>query len=183
MSSTSSNNAHPAWGTPPWSIGFAPPDRPLPASVDFAVVGAGFSGLAAAAWLRLLAPEKSVAVLEAGRIGNGASGRTGGMALDGSAADDLPGLGNVLAGLQDILAKLDVDCDLSLPGAWEIARKGRRIPGSPISWDDSGTLRAVAEVPGGTLDPGELVGGLARAAARLGASIFENHGVRWIVRG
>jgi glycine/D-amino acid oxidase-like deaminating enzyme len=54
----------------------------------------GFTGLAAAAWLRLLAPEKSVAVLEAGRIGSGASGRTGGMILSRTAADDLPGLGD-----------------------------------------------------------------------------------------
>jgi glycine/D-amino acid oxidase-like deaminating enzyme len=165
------------WGSPPWQITFTPAEHPLPSQVDFAVIGAGFSGLAAAAWLRLHAPEKSVAVFESGRIGRGASGRTGGMTLAESAAGDLPGLGDVLAGLQDILARLDVDCDLSLPGAWEIARKGG-LPHSPISWNDSGTLRAVAEVPGGTLDPGKLVTGLARAAERLGARIFENRPVR-----
>ena len=140
------------------------------------MIGAGFSGLASAAWLRLLAPEKSVVVLEAGRIGHGASGRTGGMALDGAAADDLSGLEDVLGGLRKILGKLEVDCDLSLPGAWEIARRGGSKD-SPISWNDSGTLRVVNEVPGGTLDPGKLVSGLARAGDRLGAIVAENRPV------
>jgi glycine/D-amino acid oxidase-like deaminating enzyme len=35
----------------------------------------------------------------------------------------------------------------------------------------------VNEVPGGTLDPGKLVSGLARAAQRHGAQIYENHRV------
>ena len=167
---------HNPWGTPPWRIDFTPSERPLPSAADFAVIGAGFSGLAAAAWLRLLAPEKSVVVLEAGRIGHGASGRTGGMALDGAAADDLLGLEDVLGGVRKILDKLEVECDLSLPGAWEIARRGSSKE-SPISWTDSGALRVVNEVPGGTLDPGKLVSGLARAGERLGAIIAENRPV------
>ena len=118
----SHSNPHPHWGAPPWHIDFAVRSKPVPPSVDFAIVGGGFTGLAAAAWLRHLAPEKSVAVFEAHRIGAGASGRTGGMALAESAAGDLPGLGNVLGGLERILAELDVDCDLSLPGAFEIGR-------------------------------------------------------------
>jgi glycine/D-amino acid oxidase-like deaminating enzyme len=137
--------------------------------------------LAAAAWLLLHDPEKSVAVLEAGSIGAGASGRTGGMALAETAAGDLPGLGDVLGGLQDILARLEIDCGLALPGAREIGRSGGHAD-SPISWNDSGTLRVVREVPGGTLDPGKLVSGLARAADRLGAMIFEHRRVtsaRW----
>src|ERR1700730_16007871 len=108
----------PAWGTPPWAIDFAPPPRPLPPEADVVIVGAGFAGLAAAGWLRLLDPAKSVVVLEAQHIGAGASGRTGGMALAETAAGDLPGLGDVLAGLVKILKELDVECDLSLPGAW-----------------------------------------------------------------
>jgi glycine/D-amino acid oxidase-like deaminating enzyme len=59
-----------------------------------------------------------------------------------------------------------------LPGAWEIARKGG-IARSAISWNDSGTLRVVNEVPGGTVNPGKLVEGLARAADRLRAVIVE----------
>jgi glycine/D-amino acid oxidase-like deaminating enzyme len=178
--SPSHNHNH--WGTPPWRIDFTLPVKPLPEVVNVAVIGAGFSGLAAAAWLRLLAPEKSVVVLEAGRIGHGASGRTGGMALEGAAADDLSGLEDVLGGLRKILERLEVECDLSLPGAWEIARRGGSKQ-SPIAWNDSGTLRVVNEVPGGILDPGKLVSGLARAGERLGAIIAENHAVEHVEWG
>jgi glycine/D-amino acid oxidase-like deaminating enzyme len=174
--------SHNHWGMPPWRIDFTPPVKPLPEVADAAVIGAGFSGLAAAAWLRLLAPEKSVVVLEAGRIGHGASGRTGGMALEGAAADDLSGLEDVLGGLRKILSKLEVECDLSLPGAWEIARRGGSKQ-SPIAWNDSGTLRVVNEVPGGILDPGKLVSGLARAGDRLGAIIAENRPVERVEWG
>jgi glycine/D-amino acid oxidase-like deaminating enzyme len=175
----SHSNLHPHWGTPPWHIDFTVRSKPVPPSVDFAIIGGGFTGLAAAAWLRHLAPEKSVAVFEADRIGAGASGRTGGMALAESAAGDLPGLGNVLGGLERILAELDVDCDLSLPGALEIGRSNG-LTYSPIQWRDSGTLRVTKNVPGGTLDPGKLVAGLARAANERGATIIESHSVTQI---
>jgi gamma-glutamylputrescine oxidase len=162
-----------SWGIPPWHIDFAPPAAPLPKEADFVVVGAGFTGLAAAAWLRLLAPDKTVAVLETSRVGAGASGRTGGMVLAETAVGDVPGLGDVLAGFKEILTKLEVDCELAWPGAWEIGRSGGAGQ-SPIEWNDSGKLRVVHEAPGGTLDPGKLTSGLARAAHRLGAGIFEN---------
>ncbi|MFZ3215664.1 MAG: FAD-dependent oxidoreductase [Candidatus Acidiferrales bacterium] len=180
------NSRRNPWGSPPWQIRFTPARRALPAAVDFAVIGGGFTGLAAAARLRQLAPGKSVALFEAARIGAGASGRTGGMALSETAAGAQPGLGDVLAGFRAILKRLRVQCDLQLGGAWEIARqesvgKARRLA-SPIVWNDSGTLRVVNEVPGGTLDPGKLASGLARAAQRLGAQIFEGqrlHDVSW----
>lgn len=187
----SRSHARDPWGVPPWKIEFTPPRRSLPSSLDFAVVGAGFAGLAAAAWLRVLAPEKSVVVLEAGRIGSGASGRTGGLVLSESAAGDLPGLGDVLAGLKKILRKLRVESDLLLPGVWEIAHSehakrsdnARALKGrSPIQWRDfdSRGIRVTGTVPGGTLDPGKQVSGLARAAVSLGAMIAENCGVREI---
>jgi glycine/D-amino acid oxidase-like deaminating enzyme len=177
------------WGTPPWEVDFHPPRLPVPPKVDFAVIGGGFTGLAAAASLRLLAPGKSVALIEAGRIGAGASGRTGGMALAESAAGDLPGLGDVLAGFTNILEKLgDASgqrlaeaCELQLRGAWEIGRSGGRAD-SPIRWKDSGNLRVVNEVPGGTLHPAKLIAGLATAAVRLGVIVVEDalvSSVRW----
>lgn len=163
------------WGNPPWVIDFHPLPRLLPRQVDFAIVGGGFTGLTAAAWLRHLAPDKSVSVFEAERIGAGASGSTGGMVLAESSAGDLPGLGDVLSGFARTVADLGVNCALNLPGAWEIGRKGGSKD-SPISWSDSGSLRVVAEIPGGTADPGKLVSGLGRAADRLGVQIHE--GVR-----
>lgn len=162
-----------SWGRPPWEIDFRPAPHLVPEQVDVAVVGGGFSGLAAAAWLRHLDPRKTVAVFEAQSIGSGASGRTGGMVLAETAAGDLPGLGDVLAGFSSTLNTLAIDCDLQLPGTWEIGRSDP-LPGSHIVWQDSGDLRITDEIPGGTADPGKLVSGLARAADRLGALIVES---------
>jgi glycine/D-amino acid oxidase-like deaminating enzyme len=161
------------WGAPPWSINFYPARRPLPEHVDFAIVGGGFAGLSAAAWLARLASGKSVLVLESGFIGHGASGRTGGMVLDQSAAGPLPGLGDVIAGYRKILGVLKVDAELALPGAWELSRR-KAVKNSPICWNDSGELRGVKKVSGGGVNPGKVVAGLARAAERAGAQIAEH---------
>jgi glycine/D-amino acid oxidase-like deaminating enzyme len=161
------------WGNSPWTIDFRSTVRTLPAEVDFAIVGGGFSGLSAAASLRQLEPDKTTAVFEAGCVGAGSSGHTGGMTLAESAAGDLPGLGDVLDGFAEILRELKIECDVNQPGVWELGRKNMKKD-SPISWNDSGTLRVVNDVPGGTADPGKLVSGLAQAAQRLGAAIFEN---------
>jgi glycine/D-amino acid oxidase-like deaminating enzyme len=169
------------WGKTPWTVSFRPKVSALPDHVDFAVVGGGFTGLSAAAWLARWGKRKSVLVLEAGPLGNGASGRTGGMALAQTAAGDLPGLGDVLSGYRKILRELDVKADLSLPGVWEVARGNQSLEGktvrplknSPIDWNDSGRVRAVGRVPGGSVDPGKKISGLARAAATAGAQIAE----------
>src|SRR5215831_11280641 len=165
------------WGNRPWTITFQAKQQALPESVDFAVVGGGFTGLAAAAWLKRLALEKSVALLEAGRFGDGASGHTGGMALAESAAGDLSGLGDVLAGYEKVLSQLGVHGDAHLPGVYEIAR-GKALKNTPIRWNDSGDLCVVNEVPGGSVDPGKVVGGLAEAGARRGVLLFEETAVR-----
>ena len=164
--------SHPHWGNPPWAIDFQPARTNMPSEVDFAVVGGGFSGLSAAAWLRRFEPGKSVVLFEAEAIGAASSGHTGGMVLAETAAGDLPGLGDVLAGFKAILHDLEVHCDLHLPGVYEIGRSGG-LHDSPISWSDSGSLRAVKQVPGGMIDPGKMLGGLARAAEKNGAHIFE----------
>ena len=167
-----SRKAHP-WGTPPWTVDFRPAPSPLPDQVDFAIVGGGFTGLATAAWLRRLAPRKSVLVLEASSLGEGASGRTGGLALAETAAGPLPGLGDVLADYKKILRTLRINAALELPGVWELGRSNP-AKGSPISWNDSGNLQVVRAVPGGAIDPGRVVSGLARAAERAGAQIVEH---------
>jgi glycine/D-amino acid oxidase-like deaminating enzyme len=169
--------AHP-WGAPPWTVDFRPASRALPDRVDFATVGGGFSGLSAAAWLRRLAPGRSVLVLESASLGEGASGRTGGMALAETAAGNLPGLGDVLAGYKKILRALRIDSRLTLPGVWELSRSGPAKKHSPICWSDSGELKVVRCVPGGTVDPGKVLAGLARAAENAGAQIVEHAEVR-----
>jgi len=164
------------WGNRPWVVDFASARKDLPPTLDFAVVGGGFSGLAAAAWLKTLAPEKSVALFEAESVGAGSSGHTGGVVLAESAVGDLAGLGDVLAGYQSILRELEVDADLTLPGVYELGR-ANPLKDSPICWKDSGDLCAVKEVPGGSIDPGKVVSGLARAAERAGVLLFENAAV------
>ena len=51
---------------------------PLPATVDVAIVGAGFTGLWTAYYLKQRDPTLSIGVFEAERVGFGASGRNGG---------------------------------------------------------------------------------------------------------
>ena len=161
------------WGVPPWRIDFHPASHAIPDDLDFAVVGGGFAGLSAAAWLAKLAPGKSIALFEAESFGAGASGHTGGLVLAESAAGDLPGLGDVLHGYQEILQQLKISCDLAISGVWEVARRESPTP-SPISWSDSGEVRIVKEIPGGTVDPGKVLSGLALAAQSHGALLFEN---------
>jgi glycine/D-amino acid oxidase-like deaminating enzyme len=168
--------AHP-WGVPPWTVDIRLAPRALPDHVDFAIVGGGFSGLSAAAWLRRFAPERSVLVLESASLGDGASGRTGGMALAETAAGMLPGLGDVLAGYKKILRTFRIDARLKLPGVWELSRSSPANH-SPISWSDSGELKVVRLVPGGSVDPGKALAGLARAAEKAGAQIVEHAEVR-----
>jgi glycine/D-amino acid oxidase-like deaminating enzyme len=140
------------------------------------VVGGGFTGLAVAAWLKRLAPERSVVLLEAETFGSGASGHTGGLALAESAAGNLPGLGDVLSGYQKVLAELRVEGDVHLPGVYELGRT-KPLKNSPIHWSDSGDLCAVNEVAGGTIDPGKIVTGLAAVAERAGVLLFEQANV------
>ena len=56
----------------------ASPAPSLPASVDVAIVGGGFTGLWTALYLLRARPDLSVLVLEAEHVGFGASGRNGG---------------------------------------------------------------------------------------------------------
>ncbi len=65
------------------------PAPPLASSLlaDIAVVGGGYTGLAAAYFLKSAHPEKKVVVLEARICGAGASSRNAGMALSGLGVD------------------------------------------------------------------------------------------------
>src|SRR5258706_10782665 len=110
----------PRWGLPPWTIDFHSEHQGLPEEVEFAVVGGGFTGLAATAWLRHFEPNKRVALFEASRIGAGSSGHTGGMALSETAAGGLPGLGDVLAGFFSLLPGVPGQWEFSLPSPWGV---------------------------------------------------------------
>jgi len=66
----------------------APPDEPSPPlardlGVDVAIIGGGFTGVSAAYQLSRRFPGRGIALLEARRLANGASGRNGGLVLNG----------------------------------------------------------------------------------------------------
>jgi len=182
----------------------------LPERVDVAVIGGGFTGLAAA---RALARRgAAVALLEAHTLGWGASSRNGGMALTGLKleAPQLVARYGLMAArrmfdaslaaldcVEQIVAEERIDCDFRRSGHLLLACKPAHF--KAIS-DEARLLerefghRAYALSPGdlrgeigssryhGALldeasagvNPARLVAGLARAAARAGALLYEH---------
>jgi glycine/D-amino acid oxidase-like deaminating enzyme len=194
------------------------PARPLPETVDVAVIGAGFTGLSAA---RTLAQRGAkVAVLESETIGWGASSRNGGMVLTGlklgvNKLIKMFGREHTQRMYAASLATIDcveqiieeekIDCDFSRSGHLEVACKQKHFDdyqrqADVIGRDFNHKLRVVqrhelnAEIGsaiyfGGMVDevsaglnPARYVAGLARAAMKAGADIFEHTRVQAIQR-
>ncbi len=157
-------SVHP-WGQPFWEVPLAIRSEPLPESVDVAVAGAGLTGLSAAGHLARLGLR--VAVLEAGRVGEGASGRSGGIALEDTAAGPLEGFANCLEELTAF------DCEFEPSGCWEISHSSA-LPLKPLDWKDQGKqLRVSGCVAGGTVNPGKLLAAVAHKAQAAGATVHE----------
>jgi len=107
-------------------------------TVDVCVVGAGFTGISAA--LTLAERGYSVAVVEANRIGWGASGRNGGQVINGFAGAEklvkyhgshtaelirnMKWRGNEI--IKSRVEKYNIECDLK-PGFLEVARNARQM--------------------------------------------------------
>ncbi|MEZ4448186.1 MAG: FAD-binding oxidoreductase [Nannocystaceae bacterium] len=68
----------------PWTSSEPPRRDPIDdgEEVDAAIVGAGFTGLACARTLAELAPARRIVVIDAMRVGDGASGRNSGFVMD-----------------------------------------------------------------------------------------------------
>jgi glycine/D-amino acid oxidase-like deaminating enzyme len=192
--------------------------RPLPETVDVAVIGAGFTGLSAA---RTLAKRGAkVAVLESETIGWGASSRNGGMVLTGLklGVNQLisrygreltqrmyaASLGTIDC-VEEVVREEAIDCDFSRCGHLEVACKQKHFDdyarqAEVIAREFNHTLRVVqkqdlsAEIGssiyfGGMVDevsaglnPARYVAGLARAAMKAGAEIFEHTRVQSVQR-
>lgn len=169
-----SNTSHP-WGEPVWSFPVAVTPYPLMdgLEVDVAIVGAGFTGLATAFYVLRSHPELRVALFESQQVGAGASGRTGGLVLEDTAMGPLPGVGDCIANLHELVTSQDIACDLQLDGCWEVGRQHAH-PLSPIQWQDHGLLQVVHMLPGGVFDPRKFLAGLADIVQRGGGQMFEH---------
>jgi gamma-glutamylputrescine oxidase len=163
------------WGPSPWrrssfrGIGFA--EAKVSNLPDVAIVGAGLTGLSTAYHLARMGVR--AVVFEAGRVGDGASGRTGGLVLEGTASGIREQVDSCVPGLKRLVDEENIDCDLELPGCWEIEH---RISGQTklLPWSDDGRPVAIAKtVAGGIVEPGLLTTGIAQAAVKLGSVVCE----------
>ena len=163
-----------SWGTPPWQAATFPVTQPEPIerrSHDVVIVGGGFTGLSAA--YHLAQRGVDVALVEASNFGAGASGRTGGLVLEGTAAGVRPGAGDCVPFLERLVTDEHIDCGLQLPGCWLIAHGEGGSTALP--WrDDNQAIHVTETISGGVVNPLALVRGLARIAAKAGAVLYEN---------
>jgi gamma-glutamylputrescine oxidase len=167
------------WGEPLWPARtLSIPSEPAPRTTDVAVVGAGLTGVSAA--LHLARAGLAVTVFEATSIGDGASGRTGGIVLEGTAVGIRPGADNCVPALAHLVAELEIECDLQLPGCWEIEHLSESGDTALPWYDDGSPIRIARKVVGGTVEPRALLFGLAEAARRYGANIIDHSPVRRI---
>ncbi|MBS1885880.1 MAG: FAD-dependent oxidoreductase [Actinobacteria bacterium] len=192
------------------------PRRPALAGsreADVCIVGAGYTGLWTAYYLRRLAPELDVVVLEAEAAGFGASGRNGGAVIaqmNGSrdywrrrgGADGALALERALQATVDeigaVTASEGIDCDFAKNGVTICARTELELGRlrESVATDHragfgdadarildreetlarirvAGALGARFSPHCASMHPGKLVRGLAEAAERAGATIYE----------
>jgi len=151
--------------------------------VDLLVVGGGFTGLWAAIQAKEDHPSRDVLLLEAGRLGVGASGRNGGfvspslthglaqgIALWPSEMATLERLGSEnFAAIERTLATHDIDADFHVPGELTLALTEHQVPNVRAAYE----LRRAHGVDAEYLDA-------AAARARVSspmyrAGVFEPH--------
>jgi glycine/D-amino acid oxidase-like deaminating enzyme len=185
-------------------------EGPVEGYVDVAVIGGGFTGLSAA--LALGKRGASVTVLDAGRIGGGASGRNGGQCNTGVAQDysalraqlgveRAQGCYRAYAAAVDTVERLireeQIDCDYLASGKLKLAAKPhhlahleqtaeliRREVDPDVEIISRERIRSEVESDsffggllqkrGGQMHMGKFAAGLANAAVRNGARLFEH---------
>ncbi|HLW96715.1 MAG TPA: FAD-dependent oxidoreductase [Solirubrobacteraceae bacterium] len=168
---------------------------------DVAIVGAGFTGLWSAYYLKRLQPDLRVSVIEREIAGYGPSGRNGGFVLGGlvgpAAAFGLRGaaLAHAVAvtnvavdEIGEVARREAIDCGYLKAGALTVATsqpQWQRLQSAPgdgqlLSAAETEARVAVPGVYGGRftplaarIDPARLVRGLADACERLGVTIYE----------
>ncbi|WP_343654438.1 FAD-binding oxidoreductase [Paraburkholderia caribensis] len=193
-------------------------EGPVEGHVDVAVIGGGFTGLSAA--LALGKRGASVAVLDAGRIGGGASGRNGGQCNTGVAQDyaalraqlgveRAQGCYRAYAAAVDTVERLirdeQIDCDYLASGKLKLAARPHHLahleqtaeliqrevdPQVEIvtrdrirsEVDSDSFYGGLLQKRGGQMHMGRFAAGLANAATRNGARLFEHASVTAIAK-
>ncbi|MCP3711247.1 FAD-binding oxidoreductase [Paraburkholderia sp. CNPSo 3274] len=193
-------------------------EGPVEGRVDVVVVGGGFTGLSAA--LAFGRRGASVAVLDAGRMSGGASGRNGGQCNTGVAQDyaalrgqlgieRAQGCYRAYAAAVDTVERLireeDIDCDYLASGKLKLAAKPhhfehlertaeliRREVDPDVEIIGREQIRSEVESDsfhggllqkrGGQMHMGRFAVGLANAAVRRGARLYEHAAVTSIAK-
>src|SRR5947209_3018174 len=201
-------------------LGPAPERTRLEGTVeaDVCVVGAGYTGLWTALELRRADPSLHVVVVEQETVGFGASGRNGGWVLGVVAGFRDPALERAIRATVDEVgrrvAEEGIECDYVKGGTLTVAQTAVQLDRLRAQQGDDellgvdelaarvrvrGALGALFSPHCARVQPAKLVRGLAGAAERAGATIYEQtpalepdpgrvrtpHGevsARWIVR-
>ena len=159
-----------AWGAAPWHGGQLRAAESIPSRADVVIVGGGLTGCSAAYHLSRLGIRP--VLLEADVVASGASGRTGGLVLEGSAVGPLDRADACVPGLAKLVEREHIECELRLPGCWEIEHRDGGAPTLP--WiDEDKPISVTGHVAGGTVEPSRLTLGIANAAQRAGAIICD----------
>src|SRR5476649_2285907 len=161
----------PAWRT--ISLWMDQLDEPLLArpalerdlDVDVAIIGAGYTGLWTAYYLKRLAPELKIAIIEAQTAGFGASGRNGGWLMGNLLGED-----HLLAGLDPQQRRASFDLLHGIPD--EVARVLAR-EGIDCDYRKGGALYCAARYP-------EQEGSLRRYLDKLHAQGLTEDDYRWL---
>ncbi len=132
---------------------------------DWVILGAGYAGLAAARRLAENCPGQQIAVIDAGQVGENASGRNSGFAIDlphnvGSSLDELEGSQRfmrlaraAIAHLEQVVESNGIACDWSRDGKYHTAVSPRGVGevlepfarelqalGEPFQWVEDANL-------------------------------------------
>jgi glycine/D-amino acid oxidase-like deaminating enzyme len=164
-------------GDPPWQSPSCPPRAPLPVTADYAVVGAGITGLSCA--IALAADGKEVVLLDRD-FGEGAACRSGGIILNDTLIGPADGFATCAREMKDWLEQNGIACGLQWSGCMELDRDAA-LPIAPIDWCDEGVVRRSGVVEGGVLDPASLLSGLAACFIARGGCLVADAAVTRLV--
>lgn len=172
-------------------------------TADIAIVGAGYSGLWTAYYLATQQPSLRIVVVEAERVGFGASGRNGGWAVGELADHTIPSamtraLFDAVTEIGRVCANEGIDCGYTHSGTVRLARTAPQLARQRaevahfaklgfsdadlrlLDPDEARAMLAATDVRGGlyfahtaAVQPLALARGLAAAAERHGVVIHE----------